>query len=296
MADELREYTLERNGYALHYWLGGAPQPLPGPRIQGERGVEHPAPGLGLNETPLVVFTHGATVDHHEWDASLPLVGEHFRVLTWDMPGHGLSRPAAFSMPGALGDLLALLDTLRVEQAILVGHSLGGNLHQEVVFHHPDRVKAMACLDCTWNFQKLTRLEAFMLRLAGPIFKLYPYQLLIDQSLAMTANTKASQELLRPAAESHTKEEFTQILMAGSVCLHYEPGYTTNKPLLLMVGEKDATGNIRKAMPAWARAEPDCALVVFPNARHAPNLDAPEAFHRCLMGFLQKVSSPLSSP
>jgi pimeloyl-ACP methyl ester carboxylesterase len=81
----------------------------------------------GPENAPLVVFTHGATIDHHEWDATLPIVAEKFRVLTWDMPDHGLSRPAPFSMAAANADLIAILDALHVDQAILVGHSLGGN-------------------------------------------------------------------------------------------------------------------------------------------------------------------------
>lgn len=262
---ELTEQILPHSDYRLHYWIGG------------------PA------SAPLVVFTHGATIDHHEWDATLPLVGEQFRVLAWDMPAHGLSRPAVFSMAGALDDLLALLDAAGAEQAVLVGHSLGGNLHQELAFRHPERVRAMFCLDCTWNFQKLTRLEEFLLALAEPIFKLYPYQALVDQSLQASAVSKASQEVLRPAVLLHSKAEFIQILMAGSLCLHYEPGYTVGKPLLLMVGDKDTTGNIRLAMPAWARVEPDCELVIVPQARHAPNLDAPELFHARLMEFLKKA-------
>jgi 3-oxoadipate enol-lactonase len=265
MSTSLSEHTLNHNGCPLHYWEGG-PQ-----------------------DRPLVVFTHGATIDHHEWDATLPLVAEHFRILAWDMPAHGLSRPAVFSMDAAVTALLALLDAVGAQQAVLVGHSLGGNLHQELVFHHPERVRAMFCLDCTWNFQKLTGFENFMLGLAGPIFKLYPYKTLVDQSLQATAVSKESQESLRAAVLLHDKAEFVQILMAGSVCLHYEPGYTVNKPLLLMVGDKDQTGNIRKAMPAWAAAEPDCQLVVVPNARHAPNLDAPGVFHSTLLDFLQKI-------
>jgi len=259
---DIIEQTLNRQGTLLHYWTGGQ------------------------ESAPLVVFTHGATIDHHEWDATLPLVGEHFRVLAWDIRGHGLSRPGTFSMPEAVDDLVALLDAIQVEQAILVGHSIGGNLHQEVVFKNPARVKAMVCLDCTWNFQKLTRFEELMLGLAEPIFKIYPYQTLINQSLQATAVSKASQESLRPAVMLHSKQEFVQILMAGSVCLHYEPDYSVKKPLLLIVGDKDATGNIRKAMPAWARVEPDCELVVVPNAKHAPNLDAADVFHAHLLDFL----------
>jgi 3-oxoadipate enol-lactonase len=259
---ELIEGKLNRNSFDLHYWTGGKAN------------------------APLVVLTHGATINHHEWDATLPIVGEHFRILTWDVRGHGLSRPAPFALKDAIDDLLALLDHLNVEQAIFLGHSIGGNLHQELVFHHPERVKAMVFLDCTWNFQKLTALEAFGVSIAGPIFKIYPYKLLVDQSLAISALKKTSQEFLRPAVESISKDEYVQIMMAGTKCLHYEPGYTINKPLLLMVGDKDATGNIRKVMPVWANGEPDCRFVVIPNAGHVANLDNPDAFHTTLMNFL----------
>jgi 3-oxoadipate enol-lactonase len=261
---KLTEEILERNGAKIHYWIGGK------------------------TDAPLVVFTHGATIDHNEWEATLPLVGEKFRMLTWDVRGHGQSRPALFTLIDAETDLLAILDNLKVKQAIYVGHSMGGNLHQELVFHHPERVEAMVFLDCTWNFQKLTALESFALGLAEPIFKIYPYKMLVDQSLAVVATSKESQDFLRPAVESLSKEEFIQIMMATSACLHYEPDYKINKPLLLMVGDKDATGNIRKIMPVWAKQEPDCQFVVIPNAKHAANLDNPDFFHKTLMDFLNK--------
>lgn len=262
---DLQAYILEREGTSTHYWLGGQAN------------------------APLVVLTHGATIDHHEWDATVPILASRYRVLAWDLPGHGLSRPARFSVTAAVDRLLAILDVLGVRQASFVGHSLGGNLHQELVFRHPERVDCMVCVDCTWNFQKLSRWESLLLTLAEPIFRLYPRQLLIDQALTATATSAASQELLRPAISRLSKDEVIQVMMAAIDCLHYEPGYQIKKPLLLILGDLDRTGNIRKAMPLWARQEPDCRLVIFPNARHAPNLDAPEAFHDELVGFLKNT-------
>jgi 3-oxoadipate enol-lactonase len=261
---QLAEGLLERNGFNVHYWTGGQAA------------------------APWVVLTHGATVDHHSWDATWPIVAQDFRVLAWDVRGHGLSRPAPFGLKAAVDDLLAILDRLQVERAVFVGHSMGGNLHQELVFHHPERVKAMVCLDCTWNFQKLTAGEAFSLKIAGPIFKLFPHKMWVEQSLAVTATSTAARELLRPAMESLSKDEFVQIMTATAACLHYEPGYIINKPLLLMVGDQDATGNIRKVMPVWAAHEPDCRLVVIPHAKHAAQLDNPEFFHATLMEFLRE--------
>jgi pimeloyl-ACP methyl ester carboxylesterase len=143
-------------------------------------------------------------------------------------------------------------------------------------------------LDCTWNFQKLSALENFSLGIAEPIFKVYPHKMLLDQSLAVTAISKESQDLLRRSMGALSKDEFVQIMMATSACLHYEPQYHINKPLLLMIGDQDATGNIRTAMPQWAKHE-DCELVIIPNARHAANLDNPEFFHRVLLDFLSPL-------
>ena len=260
---EFNEGILKRDGCPIHYWSSDK------------------------RDAPLVVLTHGATIDHHEWDATIPLVeSAGFRVLTWDLRGHGLSRPACFEINEARADLIALLDILQLDQAILVGHSMGGNLHQEVVFHHPERVRALAMLDCTWNFQQLSNSDKFWLAMARPIFKLYPYKVLINQSVAVTATTKASQELLRKAMQQLSKEQFVHTLMDATQCLHYEPGYKINKPLLLMMGDREATGNIRVAMPSWAKHE-GVDLVVIPNAKHAANLDQPEFFHRVLLEFLQ---------
>ena len=259
---ELTEAILERNGCPIHYWIGGKA------------------------DAPLVVFTHGATIDHHEWDVTLPLVGEHFRILTWDMRGHGLSRPATFHLEEAVADLLALLDRLEVRAATFVGHSMGGNLHQEFTFHHPERVEALVMLDCTWNFMQLSASDKFWLKVADPIFKLYPYKTLIDQSVAVSATSKESQNVLRKSMQLLSKEEYVHVLMDASLCLRYEPDYKIPKPLLLMMGDKEATGNIRKAMPLWAKHD-GVDLVVIPNAKHCANLDQPEIFHRTLLNFLQ---------
>ncbi len=261
---ELTEDVLERNGCSIHYWTAGK------------------------TDAPLAVFTHGATIDHHEWDATLPLVeAAGFRVLAWDIRGHGLSRPAVFDWTEAVEDLRTLLDRLDVPQAMLVGHSMGGNLHQEFVYQHPERVKALVMLDCTWNFMQLSASDKFWLKAADPIFKMYPYKTLIDQSVSVSAISKDAQGLMRRAMQQLSKDEFVHVLMSATSCLRYEPDYKTTKPILLMMAEKEATGNIRKAMPAWAKHE-GVDLMIIPNAKHAANLDNPVFFHDRLLEFLNR--------
>ncbi len=260
---ELTETVFEHNGCKLHYWTGGRA------------------------DSPVVVFSHGATIDHHEWDPTLPLVGERFRIMTWDLRGHGLSRPPKFQFSEAVADLKALLDRLGIQKATLVGHSMGGNINQEFAFRHPDRVQALAMLDTTWNFKPLSASDKFWLKLADPIFALYPYSLLIEQSVAVSATSKESQDLLRKAMRQMSKDEFVQVLMDATSCLREEPGYKIKAPLLLMMGERESTGNIRTAMPLWAKHD-GVDLIVIPNAKHGANLDQPEIFHRLLLDFLRQ--------
>jgi pimeloyl-ACP methyl ester carboxylesterase len=85
-----------------------------------------------------------------------------------------------------------------------------------------------------------------------------------------------------------SKEDYIHILMQTSLCLHYEPDFRIDKPMLMLVGDQDNTGNIRKVMPLWARHD-GVKLFVIPHAKHAANLDQPELFHKHLLEFLPSL-------
>ena len=263
---ETRPSILERKGCPLHYWL------------TGEEG------------RPLVVFTHGALVDHHTFEPQIPVVAQHYRVLTWDVRGHGQSRPmgAPFTVQEAVEDLVALLDILGYRQAILVGQSMGGNIAQEMVFLHPERVISLVDIDSTCNTLKLSAVERAMLRLARPLFHLYPYELLKKHSAQQSSIKPEVRQYLYEAMSQLSKDDFITIMMGTSLCLHYEPGYTITQPLLLIRGEHDQLGNIKTAMPRWAARDSQSRYVVVPDAGHCSNQDNPEFVNQLLLDFLQK--------
>ena len=264
---KFEEHVLDRNDAQIHYWLGGK------------------------SDGPLVVFTHGATADHHTWDADTPLVRDNFNTLVWDVRAHGLSRPAQFSFQQAVDDLAALIELNSTRPVVLIGHSMGSNLSQELAFQRPELVRAMLCLDCTWNFQRLSALEKVALAAAGPIFKLYPYETLLNQSLDVTVSDPAGRVLLEKAMRLLSKNEYVSIMMELAACLHEEPGYHFGKPLYLLMGEKESTGNISKAMPIWAEHEPQSRFIVIPGAKHAANLDNPKFFQDKLLEFLRTLKN-----
>ena len=76
---------------------------------------------------PALIFLHGIGGDRCSFDAQLPHFADRFRSIAWDMPGYGDS-PLRAEMTFELlaGSLARLLDHLREDRAIVVGHSMGG--------------------------------------------------------------------------------------------------------------------------------------------------------------------------
>ncbi|MFZ6758726.1 alpha/beta fold hydrolase [Undibacterium sp. Ji50W] len=94
---------------------------------------------------PTVVFIHGAQNDHSVWGLQTRYFAHHgFNVLAIDLPGHGRSKGAALSSVEQMADwLLALLDVAGIEQATLVGHSMGSLIALEACYKTPARVSKL---------------------------------------------------------------------------------------------------------------------------------------------------------
>jgi len=84
-----------------------------------------------------------------------------------------------FSIRAAVADLIAIRDDLRVQQAIFIGQSRGGNIAQELVCVHPERVAALVLVDCAGNTFPLLAFERLLVRLTPAILRLYPYETLL---------------------------------------------------------------------------------------------------------------------
>ncbi len=95
------------------------------------------------------------------FDAQVKALAGQYPVVTWDVRGHRLSRPlnSKFSLREAVDDLLVILDEIGCQQAIFAGQSMGGNLSQEVVFLHPERVNALVLIGCACNTFPLSWLD-----------------------------------------------------------------------------------------------------------------------------------------
>jgi 3-oxoadipate enol-lactonase len=91
-----------------------------------------------------VVLIHGFPLDHSIWNPLVPLLKDHARLILPDLRGFGKS-PASestpvFTMRMLADDILNLLDQLKIEQAVLVGHSMGGYVSLNFAHSYPHRL------------------------------------------------------------------------------------------------------------------------------------------------------------
>jgi 2-hydroxy-6-oxonona-2,4-dienedioate hydrolase len=97
---------------------------------------------------PAVVFVHGLGARCDRWSGTVNRIGAAgYRAVTFDLPGHGLATKgdpqAPGDVPGLARYLVALLDTLGIEQAVLVGTSLGGHICAYAATLIPERVPGL---------------------------------------------------------------------------------------------------------------------------------------------------------
>ena len=107
---------------------------------QGRSGVS--AAGLSFEASGAgdpVVLIHGFSLDRHMWDRQVKTLESRYRVVRYDLRGHGDS--AAIEGPyTGYEDLSSVLDALAIDRATLVGLSAGAELAINFALTHPDRV------------------------------------------------------------------------------------------------------------------------------------------------------------
>ena len=101
---------------------------------------------------PTVVFVHGAGLDHSWFGLQSRYFGYHgWNVLAVDLPGHGRSDGPPLDSIGAMAQwVFDLLQSLKIEKASLVGHSMGALVALECAASRPERVERLAMLGVTY--------------------------------------------------------------------------------------------------------------------------------------------------
>ncbi len=123
---------------------------------------------VGSERNPLVVFSHALGGDRTMWDRQLPAVAACYRVLRYDLPGHGSApeHPGPLTLKDLAQDLLTLLDDHGIDRIHFCGLSLGGLIGQWLGLHAQGRLRTLTLVDSaprmgsaeTWN-ERIQQIE-----------------------------------------------------------------------------------------------------------------------------------------
>nr|WP_297402895.1 alpha/beta fold hydrolase [uncultured Marinobacter sp.] len=100
---------------------------------------------LGDNNKPLLILAHPLGMTQGVWDDMIPALLESFRIMTWDLPGHGASaawpeESDRITPEDLAGEALALAALAGAETFHFVGTSIGGAIGQQLISQHADKL------------------------------------------------------------------------------------------------------------------------------------------------------------
>lgn len=232
-----------------------------------------------------VIFIHGLWVDRRCWLHQKKHFSRSFRVLLYDLRGHGeSSKPSKqYSVWTHGEDLYRLMQRLGITKASLVGHSMGGMVACVVAVKHPEVVRRLVLADTMCNVIP----EAVAERVAWvKKMSMEEIGLLIARRGIKIAGEEAI-SLVVDMVKEQTPEVYVRNALATSgfnICGELKK---MEKPTLIIVGEKD------EATPIWMAETlhgliPNSELYVVKGAGHITCLDKPEEFNKVVMDFLSE--------
>lgn len=120
--------------------------------------------GRIIGSGPPLVLLHGLGGTGAEWQASIPVLSQHFKVYVPTMPGHGESGPVPeYSLEASHRLFLAFLEAEGLEKVILAGQSMGGAVALDLALTFPERVSKLVLVDSpglgrevNWGLRLLT--------------------------------------------------------------------------------------------------------------------------------------------
>ncbi|HKH73536.1 MAG TPA: alpha/beta hydrolase [Vicinamibacterales bacterium] len=243
--------------------------------------------------TPVVLL-HGYSDSRHSYDRILPLLPSSFHVFAVTHRGHGDSgKPdTGYTSSHFAADLAAFLDTMRIESAVIVGHSMGSTVAQRFAIDYPSRTRALVLEGAFFpsphnepirEFFKTVSaftdpLDVTVVRefqqstLVRPVPSDF-FERIVNESLKVPAR------VWKAALEPYLTVDFSDRLTDVAV------------PTLLVWGDRDAF-TARAEQDRLNRAIARSRLTVYSGTGHCPHWEEPERFAADVVAFVRSADAP----
>jgi pimeloyl-ACP methyl ester carboxylesterase len=242
-----------------------------------------------------VLMIHGLGYDRFGWGPAPDLLAEEFEAVLFDNRGVGESDapPGPYSAPMLAADALAVLDSLGLERAHVVGTSLGGMVAQELVHAHPERVTKLV-LACTTPGgpraypipeRTLAIFAAFATLPVEEALRRFVENALADETVR--ARPELVEEIYRYRLGHRPHPEAWQWQAAASMGFDaFDRAGRIRVPTLVLTGTADNVVDPRNS-DLLAQAIPGARLERFEGLGHLFFWEEPERFARVVKEFLR---------
>jgi len=245
----------------------------------------------GPRDGPCVVLTHGVTIDHGTFASQVPLlVRAGYRVVTWDLRSHGLSRPSAepLTLERAVDDLHALLDAGGADPTVLVGQSFAGLIVQAYQRRHPERVAGLVLAgSLPLGTRVLWPLSAVYGKVAPPLQRVWPERHLRRIVPPFMSRRDDVRRYVAEAIRPLDRGDFATFTKAAAEALGYrDRNGRSEAPTLCVIGDGEIPF-VARATRAWAERTTLAQVVLIDQAGHLVNQENPAAFCDAVVAFVE---------
>ncbi|SPJ32188.1 bifunctional 3-oxoadipate enol-lactonase/4-carboxymuconolactone decarboxylase PcaDC [Kushneria phyllosphaerae] len=244
---------------------------------------------LGPEAAPLVVLAHPLGMSQSVWDEVLPTLLSRYRVLTWDLPGHGGSAAAsgALTIEALADELLTLVAQGGAERFHFVGTSIGGALGQYLLVHHPERLATVVLTNTgavigtpdNWHARAKRVRDEGLATMAGELAPRW-FSATTRENPALVEGWRA--QLARTDDESYARlcEMLAGFDMRGAFTDSAE------RDGLYLLGGSDDLSTPPETLEALAEVLNAAPLEILTGVGHVPSVEQPERVARRLMTWL----------
>lgn len=296
-------------GYPYPYTVHYLPLTLEG---QSVRMAYMDVAATGTDNGQTVVLLHGKNFYGRYWENTVRvLTAAGYRVIVPDQVGFGKSaKPDIhYSFDLLAQNTALLLDSLHIEKAVIVGHSMGGMLAVRFARNYPERTTRLVLEDPIgledYRFaippQSLEQAYETEIKQTPEAYRAYVRRYFVNWKPEYETFVETRSRIALGAEFSRwARSAALTALMIYQQPVRHEFSLI-QPPTLLFVGAQDRTvvggnlvspavlktlGNYPQLGRAAAKDIPHCKLVEVPNCGHIPHLEAPATFHKALLDFL----------
>lgn len=248
---------------------------------------------IGYGNTPLLLI-HGFGCDQTVWRRLLPVLEKNYRLILIDLAGFGCAAPEAYDKArhgtpsGHAEDIVALCDELGLENAVILGHSIGGTIGMLASIQRPKAFRRLVMICSSARYLD----DPPDYRGGYTHVQLDSLMLLMEQNYLDWAGTVSRVALGDAATDSHQQNLQQRFLSVSPEVLrplgrsiflgdtrHYLP--CVSVPCLIVQTARDAMVPIEAAQYLQQHL-PDGELVVLDAGGHYPQLTAPDILAQAL--------------